>query len=83
MQSHPDFAFFTLFAPIESFPNVYFDFFPPEAFTWHVRRITDFFLGEKENPGRDFPYLSKEEMDRIVRDAIDAIEDYLLTENLL
>ena len=83
LQSHPEFVFFTLFAPIESFPNVYFDFFPPEAFTWHVRRITDFFLEKKEDPGRDFPYLSKEEMDGIVRDAIEAIEQHLLTEKFL
>ena len=83
LQSHPDFVFFTLFAPIERFPNIYFDFFPPEAFTWHIRRIADFFLGEKEDPNREFPYLAREEMDCIVQDAIEAIEDYLLAENLL
>ena len=83
LQEHPDFVFYTMFAPIEAFPNLYFDFFPPEAFTRHVRRITQFYLNAEEDPARAFPYLSKEEADWIVGDAIEAIEQYLLTEKLL
>ena len=83
LREHPDFVFYTMFAPIEAFPNIYFDFFPPEAFTRHVRRITQFYLNAEEDPARAFPYLSKEETEWIVGDAIQAIEKYLLTEKLL
>ena len=83
LQAHPDFVFYTMFAPIEIFPNLYFDFFPPEAFARHVRRITQFYLSAKEDPDRAFPYLSRKEMDWLTEDAIEAIEQHLLTENLI
>ena len=81
LQSHPDFVFFTMFAKIESFPNPYFDFYPPDAFTRHVRRITQFYLSAEEDPNRAFPYLSKEEMDWFVEDAIQKIKQH--TENTI
>ena len=83
LQEHPDFVFYTVFAPIESFPNIYFDFYPTEAFTRHVRRITQFYLDAGEDPARAFPFLSKEEADWLAGDAIRAIEQDLLTENLI
>jgi hypothetical protein len=83
LQDHPDFVFYTMFAPIEDFPNIYFDFYPPQAFTLHVRRISEFYLDGKEDPQRAFPYLAKEEMDGLVEDAIQTLEYHLHTENLL
>ena len=83
LQAHPDFVFYTMFAPIETFPNIYFDFFPPEAFTRHVRRIIEFYLNAEEDSTRAFPFLSKEEADWIAADAIQAIEQHLLAENLI
>ena len=83
LQAHPDFVFYTMFAKIETFPNIYFDFFPPEAFTRHVRRITEFYLEGEEDPARAFPFLSKEEADWLAGDAIETIEQHLHTEMIL
>jgi len=83
LQAHPDFVFYTMFAKIETFPNAYFDFYPPEAFTRHVRRITEFYLEGEEDPDRAFPFLSKEEADWLAGDAIETIEQHLHTEMIL
>jgi len=83
LQAHPEFVFYFMFAAIEDFPNIYFGFFPPEAFTRHVRRITQFYLNAEEDPNRAFPCLSKEEADWLVEDAIHAIEQHMLTEKLI
>ena len=50
-----------------------------DALTRHVRRITQFYLSAEEDPDRAFPYLSKEEMDWPVEDAIQKIKQH--TEN--
>lgn len=70
LQRNPDSVFFSVFAKIAEFPNVYFDFYPANAFIRQVKYITDFYLSADENPERDFPYLSKEEMDDFVEHTI-------------
>lgn len=74
LQSHPDFVFFTIFSKLEAFPNDYFDFYPQDAFIRQIKYITNFYLTAREDPGREFPYLSKDEMDAFVRDTIKTIE---------
>ena len=72
---NPDCIFYTLFAKIREFDNVYFDFFPKNAFIRQVQYITNFYLTETDNPDREFPYLSREEMDAFVQDTIAVLEE--------
>lgn len=73
LQKNPNFVFFTRFAPIKSFANVYFDFYPADVFSRQIRYITDFYLSSPAE-NRDFPYLSAAEMDDFVADTAAWIE---------
>ena len=72
LQEHGESIFFTKFAKIEEFPNIYFDFYPDNAFIRQVNYITESYLSryKEEDPNREFPFLSKSEMDDFVSGAI-------------
>ena len=74
--------FFKAFIKIKEFPNTYFDFFSPTAFTRQINYITDFYQNFNENLDRSFVYLTKEEMDTYVENTTKLISD-LLHSNLL
>lgn len=75
LKDNPDSIFYRMFSKIKEFDNVFFDFYPENAFIRQVKYITDFYLTANENPDRDFPFLSKFEMDNFVNDTIKVIED--------
>jgi hypothetical protein len=77
LQDHKESVFFTNFSKINEFPNIYFDFYPDNAFIRQVKYITDFYMQNLsiENPNREFPYLSKCEMDIFVNETIIVIND--------
>ena len=74
LREHPDFIFYTHFAPVHEFPNRFFDFYPLDAFTRQIRYISDFYLNFNGNLDRPFLYLSRQEMDGFVEAAIREIE---------
>ena len=74
LQEHKNSVFYTMFAKIGEFPNIYFDFYPANAFTRQIKYITNFYLTAEEDPNREFPFLSKEEMDAFTAEAIKSIE---------
>jgi len=74
LRRNPDFVFYHMFAKIKEFDNIYFDFYPPDAFIRQIQYITNFYLTAGEDPNRELAYLSKEEMDSFVGRVIDAIE---------
>lgn len=80
LQEHKESIFFTEFSKIDEFPNVYFDFYPDNAFTRQIKYITNFYLQANENPNRLFPFLSKSEMDDFVRNTINVLVNTLCTD---
>jgi len=76
LQRNPDFVFYTMFAKIDEFPNVYFDFYPPDAFIRQIKYITEFYTNAKEDPDRAFPYLSRDEMDGFVSGTIEILNGF-------
>ena len=62
LRDNKDSVFFREFIKIKEFPNTYFDFYPPEAFTRQVNYIVNYYLSFHESLDRKFIYLSKEEM---------------------
>jgi len=76
LQENRDSIFFTMFSKINEFPNDYFDFYPANAFIRQVKYITNWYMDEfeKENPDREFPFLSKKEMDDFVNDTIGLLQ---------
>jgi len=72
LQEHKDSIFFTKFAKIKEFPNKYLDFYPDNAFIRQVKYITNYYMQgiKEEDPNREFPFLSKDEMNDFVNDTI-------------
>lgn len=77
LQEHKESVFYTAFSKIDDFPNVYFNFYPDDAFIRKIRYITDFYLKANENPNRDFPFLSKAEMNAFVENTINILKTKL------
>ena len=59
LQEHKNSVFYNVFSKIDEFPNVYFDFYPDNAFMRQINHITNFYMNAKEDPNREFPYLSR------------------------
>jgi len=78
LQEHKESVFFTMFSKITDFPNIYFDFYPDNAFIRQIKYISEYYLKGfmEEDPNREFPYLSKDEMDAFVNDTIPILEDF-------
>jgi len=74
LQEHKESIFHTQFSKIDDFSNIYFDFYPDNAFTRQIKYITNFYLTANENPNRAFPFLSKDEMDNFVASTIIILE---------
>jgi len=79
LQNTPDSVFFTVFSKIQEFPNSYFDVYPEDAFIKQMKYITNFYLNAKEDFTREFPYLSKIEMDNFVQKTISVLESVYST----
>lgn len=75
LQTHPEFIFFTMFSKIDTFENIYFEFYPQNAFIRQIKHITEFYLSAEEDPDREFPFLKTSEMDQFVEQTITLIED--------
>lgn len=83
LQNNPNFIFYTMFSSITEFNNIFFDFFPQEAFIRQIKYITDFYLSSTEDPNRNFPYLSKYEMDNFVDETINVLLNILKVNEIL
>ena len=70
LQNNPDFIFFTMFSKIKEYDNKYFDFYPKDAFSRQIQYITNFYLTARENLEREFPYMSKSEMDSFINNTV-------------
>lgn len=77
LMEHPDNVFHKDFVNIREFPNKFLDFFPAEAFTISVKRITHGYLTAVEDPSREFKYLTKQEMNAYIAEATEAIKEVL------
>ena len=75
LERNPDSIFFRNFQHIVEFDNVYFNIYPKDAFTKRIKYIIDFYLSNKEDAGRAFPYLSENEMDSFVNETISLLEN--------
>ena len=75
LQTHADSVFHREFSKIGDFPNIYLDFYSNDAFTRQIKHITAFYSSANEDLDRNFPFLSKEEMNDFVNSAIKTLED--------
>ena len=70
IKKHPGFRAFRAYLGSVGFVNRYMDFFAPDAFDNRREYITSFYLQEQENLDRDYRYLTEEDANKFVEDAI-------------
>lgn len=76
VDSYKESMFHTIFKHIEKVPD-YLDYFPKGAFTRQVKYITDYYLGVNEETKENFIYLTKEDMDKFIEEAVQVIRKSL------
>ena len=73
IQKHPGFRAFRAYLGSVGFVNRYMDFFAPDAFDNRREYITSFYLQQKENLDREYPYLTEKSADEFVDTAVSRI----------
>ena len=70
IKKHPGFRAFRAYLGSVGFVNRYMDFFAPDAFDNRREYITSFYLQEQDNLDREYRYLTEEDANKFVDDAI-------------
>ena len=70
IKKHPGFRAFRAYLGSVGFVNRYMDFFAPDAFDNRREYITSFYLQEQKNLDREYRYLTEEDANKFVDDAI-------------
>ena len=66
LRDHPDFRAFQVYKDAVGFSNVYMEEFSADAFDNRRQYITGFYMQEKDNLDREYPYLTQAQMDAFV-----------------
>lgn len=66
LREHPDFRAFEIFAGVESFPNLYLDYFSATAFEIKIVYIANLYNSFDGDLAREYPYMTKVDMDNFV-----------------
>ena len=82
LRENPDFHAFKVFSSIEDFPNAHLEYYPESAFIRQIKYISSFYKNFKGELDREYPYLTKTEMDRFVEKACDNIKAHLIATGL-
>ncbi len=77
LQQHPGLRAFEIYKQAEGFCNDYLDIFPKDAFDWRRRGIVEFYGQTATGLDREYPYLTREQMDAFVERTTDRIEEKL------
>ena len=77
LRDHPGFRAFRVYLGAVGFVNEYMEEFSTDAFDNRREYITGFYLQKKDDLDREYPYLTKQEADQFIEDAVTAIENQL------
>jgi len=83
LKKHPGFRAFRAYLGSVGFVNTYMDSFAPDAFDNRRAYITDFYLQDNDHLDREYPYLTEQEADAFVGDAVKGILEALEAEIFL
>lgn len=83
LKQNPDFYAFKVFSSIEEFPNEYLEYYSRTAIMRQIKYITNFYRNFNGELEREYPYLTKEEMDNFIKDACKVIENKLIEKGIL
>ncbi len=78
LSRQPHFRAFEIYKNAVGFRNTYMDIFAPDAFDNRREYITGFYDKKRENPDRNYPYLTEHRMDRFVTEASEAVYNNIL-----
>lgn len=70
LRGHPGFRAFRVYLGAVGYVNTFMEEFAPDAFDNRRQYITSFYLEENNHLDREYPYLSQEQMDAFVEQAV-------------
>lgn len=70
LEKHPQMRAYKIFTSVVSFPNVYFEFFPEDAFEVQINRIRDFYNNLSVNAEKEYRYLTEKELEWFIENAV-------------
>lgn len=70
LRDHPGFRAFRVYLGAVGYVNTMMEEFSPDAFDNRRQYITSFYLEENNHLDREYPYLSQEQMDSFVEQAV-------------
>ena len=73
IRENPEFRAFKIFEQAKGFKNDYLDIFSEDAFDNRREYITGFYRAKRENLDREYPYLTKNQMDDFTDEAVNFI----------
>lgn len=77
LRDHPGFRAFRVYLGAVGFRNDFMEEFSEDAFNNRREYITNFYLQEKDNLDREYPYLTEKEMDAFVESSVAEIKTML------
>ena len=77
LRNHPGFRAFRAYLGSVGFVNTYLDFFAPDAFDNRREYITSFYLQDRDDLDREYPYLTTQQADRFVDACTERIMEVL------
>lgn len=80
LRDHPHFPAFAIYDAAKGFRNEFMEEFSADAFDDRRAYITDFYRKVQGNLDREYPYLTRERMDRFVKSTADRIDRELFSE---
>jgi hypothetical protein len=83
LRDHPDFQVFRNFEKINSFPNIYLDYYSDTAIERKITYITNFYTTYEGNLDREYPYLTEETVNTFVAEAIVEIRRDLISKGII
>ena len=83
LRENPELKAFSLYKEAAGFVNEYLDIFSPTAFDERRKGILDFYAQPVTGLDREYPYLTKERMDRFVEETTECITAQLRQDGLL
>ena len=80
---NPDFHPIKVIDQVNTFPNVYFDYFAPDDLTVRMNNCSELYKNPKVNPSQDFLTVDKAREDKLVDEMTDIIVSELKKYNII
>lgn len=83
LKTNKEFRTFRIFDKIKTFPNKYLEYYSNQAFEKQIKYISEFYNSEHENLEREYPYMTEDQMNLFVDEAVEEIKMKLIQKKMI